>query len=132
MQFSVVPLLKAIERLKLLTSLITDLMNSKALPLPQALYHALPCPSSKECNKTGMVTHLKKGNKLLFLTSLLFQALCTMTEGRHQIDLRETILQDDNIESINSVEKRLNIIESTLHLTAHVTRTRMIKQGPRG
>ena len=54
-----------------------------------------------QLNKRGETSKSAKQTSLPCY-SLLCQAFCTMTEGRRQTDVRES-LQDGNMETLNSV-----------------------------
>lgn len=125
---SVVPLLKAVQRLRLLFSLLPGLMNWKDLPLPQALYHVLPCWSSKPVQQTITVNHLKQRNKVLFL--VYYVRHCAQWQ---KADIKQMFEKVSKMVTLNPwiLLRRVNIIEFTLHWTDHVTRTRKINRGPR-
>ena len=68
----------------------------KGAPSVKTPNHILSWQGPKEWSPTTLVKRLKQRNKVLFPTSLLYQAFCRRPDGRHQTDVR-SCLQDGNV-----------------------------------
>ena len=76
----------------------------KGTPSVKTPNHILSWQGPKEWSQTTLVKRLKQRNKVLFPTSLLYQAFCRRPDGRYQTDVR-ACLQDGNVESLNPAEE---------------------------
>lgn len=103
MQINEIALLMAVWGLRLLC-LLPGLMSWKELPLSKLLIIFCLAKVPKEWSQTTLVKRLKQRNKVLFPTSLLYQAFCRRPDGRYQTDVR-ACLQDGDVESLNPAEE---------------------------